>query len=105
MTVKWRTLVLAAGLFMAGAAPAVAQSTTGTITGRAVDSSGGVLPGVAVSISSPQMIGGAREAVTDALGTYRFTLVPPGVYQVKFSLASFRVLTVDGVLVTANSTM
>ena len=64
--------------------PAFAQSITGTITGRAVDSSGGVLPGVAVSITSPPMIGGAREAVTDALGTYRFTLVPPGVYQVKF---------------------
>ena len=43
------------------------------------------------------MIGGARDAVTDSLGTYRFTLVPPGVYQVKFQLASFRALTVDGV--------
>jgi hypothetical protein len=90
---------------MAGAAPAVAQSTTGTITGRAVDSSGAVLPGVAVSISSPQMIGGPRDAVTDALGTYRFTLVPPGVYQVKFQLPSFRALTVDGAVVTANANL
>jgi len=105
MTVKWRSLVLAAGLFMAGAAPALGQSTTGTITGRAVDSSGAILPGVAVSITSPQMIGGAREAVTDSLGTYRFTLVTPGVYQVKFQLASFRALSVDGVVVTANATM
>jgi hypothetical protein len=88
MTLKWRSLVLAAGLFMAGAAPAVAQSTTGTITGRAVDSSGAILPGVAVSITSPQMIGGSREAITDSLGTYRFTAVPPGVYQVKFQLAT-----------------
>jgi len=105
MTVKWRSLVLAAGLFMAGAAPALGQSTTGTITGRAIDSSGAILPGVAVSITSPQMIGGSREAVTDSLGTYRFTLVPPGVYQVKFQLASFRALSVDGVVVTANATM
>jgi hypothetical protein len=105
MTNTWRCVVLAAGLFMAGAAPAVAQSTTGTITGRAVDSSGAILPGVAVSITSPQMIGGAREAVTDSLGTYRFTLVPPGVYQVKFQLASFRALSIDGVVVTANATM
>src|SRR4030095_15580099 len=100
-----RPWFLVTSLFLAGAAPAVAQSTTGTITGRAVDSSGAVLPGVAVSISSPQMIGGARDAVTDALGTYRFTLVPPGVYQVKFQLASFRELAVDGVVVTANATM
>jgi hypothetical protein len=105
MTVKWRSLVFAAGLFMAGAAPVLGQSTTGTITGRAVDSSGAILPGVAVSITSPQMIGGAREAVTDSLGTYRFTAVPPGVYQVKFQLASFRALMVDGVVVTANATM
>lgn len=104
MTGKWRSWVVVASVFLAGAMPA-AQSTTGTITGRAVDSSGAILPGVAVSITSPQMIGGAREAVTDSLGTYRFTLVPPGVYQVKFQLPSFRALAVEGVVVTANSTM
>ena len=97
--------VAAAALVVTGAGPAFGQATTGTITGRAVDSSGGVLPGVAVSISSPQMIGGARDAVTDALGTYRFTVVPPGTYQVKFQLASFRPITVEGVVVTANSTL
>jgi len=35
MTGTWRSWVLVASLFLAGAAPAVAQSTTGTITGRA----------------------------------------------------------------------
>src|SRR4029453_16319785 len=100
-----RPWFLVTSLFLAGAAPAVAQSTTGTITGRAGDSSGAILPGVAVSITSPQMIGGARDAVTDSLGTYRFTLVPPGVYQVKFQLASFRGLTVKGVVGTANGTL
>ena len=95
MTGTWRSWVVVASLLVTGVIPAAAQSTTGTITGRAVDSSGAVLPGVSVSISSPQMIGGARDAVTDSLGTYRFTLVPPGVYQVKFQLASFRALTVE----------
>src|SRR5204862_7384162 len=104
MTGILRHWLLVATGFLAGALPAFAQSTTGTITGRAVDSSGAVLPGVAVSISSPQMIGGAREAVTDALGTYRFALVPPGTYQVKFTLTSFRELMVEGVVVTANAT-
>lgn len=97
--------VIVASLAPAAAAPALAQSTTGTITGRVVDSSGAVLPGVAVSIKSPQMIGGARDAVTDQLGTYRFTAVPPGTYSVTFQLASFRTVTVDGVLVNAASTM
>ena len=67
MTGTWRSRVLVGSLFLAGAAPAVAQSTTGTITGLALDSNGAVLPGVSVSISSPQMIGGARDAVTDQL--------------------------------------
>ena len=92
--------IVAVAFVFAGAAPAFAQATTGTITGRAVDTSGAVLPGVAVSITSPQMIGGAREAVTDALGTYRFTQVPPGTYSVTFTLASFNTVTVEGVLVS-----
>lgn len=82
----------------------LAQSTTGTITGRAVDNSGAVLPGVDVSISSPAMIGGARQAVTDALGTYRFTQLVPGAYTVVFQLPSFRTLTIERVVVNAGGT-
>ena len=88
-----------------GPLPVFAQATTGTITGRAVDSSGALLPGVNVSISSPQMIGGAREAVTDSLGAYRFNQVPPGTYQVKFNLTSFSPLTIEGVVVNAAGTV
>lgn len=85
-------------------APAFAQSTTGTITGRAQDSSGGLLPGVTVSITSPSMIGGARTAVTDALGSFRFGQLPPGVYKVVFELTSFRALTIESITVNANAT-
>lgn len=84
---------------------ALAQATTGTITGRAVDSSGALLPGVTVSITSPAMIGGPREAVTDTLGAYRFGQAPPGTYQVKFNLPSFRALTIAGVVVNAGATV
>ncbi len=84
--------------------PAFAQSTTGTITGRAQDASGGLLPGVTVSITSPSMIGGARTAVTDALGSYRFGQLPPGTYKVAFELTSFRTLAIEGVVVNANAT-
>lgn len=96
--------LIVAAVFLTGGPPAFAQSTTGTITGRALDSSGAVLPGVTVTITSPQQIG-TREAVTDALGTYRFTQVAPGTYAVKFELVSFRTVTVDGVVVNASSTM
>ncbi|MEO8682792.1 MAG: carboxypeptidase-like regulatory domain-containing protein, partial [Vicinamibacterales bacterium] len=98
----WK-FVLVVMLF--GTVPAFGQATTGTITGRAVDSSGGLLPGVEVSIASPAMIGGARESVTDTLGTYRFGQLQPGVYQVTFHLAGFRTLAIEGVTVQAGGTM
>ena len=54
-------------------------SSTGTINGKVADASGGVLPGVTVSITSPSMMG-VQTSVTDAGGNYRFPAVPPGTY-------------------------
>ena len=77
-------------------APAFSQVLTGTITGRALDASGALLPGVDVSVSSPAMIGGARTAITDEQGTYRFTLLPaPGVYRVSFELPGFQTMNIE----------
>lgn len=96
---------VAAAAILAMAASASAQSSTGAITGRAVDTSGGALPGVTVSISSPSMIGGARTAVTDAEGVYRFTQLPSGVYTVTFELPGFATLNIEGVNVAGGATM
>ena len=64
-----------------------------------------MLPGVEVSITSPAMIGGARTAVTDEQGAYRFTQLPSGEYQVSFKLAGFKTLNIDGVRVDVGATM
>jgi hypothetical protein len=104
--VKGRVYVVAAvALVLALSAPGYAQVATGAITGRAADSSGALIPGVEVSISSPAMIGGARTAPTDEAGTYRFTLLPPGTYRVTFALPGFKTLNIDGVNVTPGATM
>lgn len=92
-------------LVLALAVPAYPQIQTGTITGRAMDASGALIPGVEVSVSSPAMIGGARVAPTDELGTYRFTLLPPGSYRVSFSLPGFKTLNIEGVNLQAGATM
>jgi hypothetical protein len=92
-------------LVWALALPAHAQQSTGTITGRATDASGLALPGVSVSIASPQMIGGARTAVTDDQGVYRFTLLAAGAYTVTFSIAGFKTLNIEGVTISAGTTM
>lgn len=83
---------------------AFSQVLTGNISARAQDSTGGVIPGVEVSISSPALIGGVRMEVTDETGAYRFTVLPPGVYRVTFALPGFKTLNVDGVNVTAGAT-
>jgi hypothetical protein len=83
----------------------LAQVTTGSLTGRATDNSGAIIPGVEVTIGSPSMIGGARSVPSDETGSYRFTLLPPGVYRVSFSLPGFKTLNIDGVSVAAGATM
>src|SRR4051812_8651700 len=95
-------VLLASLLF---APPAFAQAITGTITGRALDSSGGILPGVEVAVSSPSMIGGARTTFTDAQGAYRVTQLPSGEYRVTFKLTGFRTLNIEAITVGVGSTM
>src|SRR5262249_39832218 len=59
--VRGRVYVLAViALVLALALPGYSQIQTGAITGRATDTSGALIPGVEVSVSSPALIGGAR---------------------------------------------
>ena len=74
-------------LFLFGSATFFAQ-TSGSLTGRAADESGGVLPGVTVEARSLSLQG-SRAATTDSSGRYRITLLPPGQYAVVFTLRGF----------------
>jgi len=103
-------LVLLFGVIFLTAAittPAFSQTAafTGSITVRATDGTGAVIPGVEVTISSPAMIGGARNAITDEQGTFRFTELVSGVYRVTFSLPGFKTLNIDGNVVSAGRTI
>lgn len=102
---SWSVVGLASlALVAVLAGSAAAQQQTGAITGRATDSSGGALPGVTVSISSPNMIGGVRTGVTDEQGVYRFTLLSGGQYKITFELPGFATLNVEGVSLNAGAT-
>ena len=74
-------------------------STTGSINGKVADSSGGVLPGVTVSVNSPSMMG-VQTAVTDASGNYRFPALPPGTYTVTFELPGFNTLKRENIQIS-----
>lgn len=101
-----RVLVFAIALTLPGIlpVPASAQVTTGSISGVVSDSSGGVMPGVTVSVSGERLIGGAKTATTDSSGRYHFDRLPPGNYDVKFELAGFRASERKGVAVSATFT-
>jgi hypothetical protein len=83
-----RMVLLVAGL-LASASGAWAQ-TRSSITGTVKDSSGGVLPGVAVSLESPQLVGGAQHVITNERGEYRFIDLPPGTYELTAALSGMQ---------------
>lgn len=78
----------AAALFVAAclAAPALAQSLTGSITGVVKDEQGAVLPGVTVTLTGKQ---GIKTQVTDSEGSYRFPALEVGTYMVAAELSGF----------------
>jgi Carboxypeptidase regulatory-like domain len=84
-----------AALIVAALAPAVrpaaAQDFRGSIVGTAMDASGGVLPGVTVTIANTAT-GFTQQVVTDERGAYRALYLNPGTYSVTAELQGFKTL-------------
>ena len=91
-----RLLVL---LAVAALVPAMAsaQGVLASITGVVKDTSGAVLPGVTVEVSSPVLIEKTRSAVTDGSGQYRIVDLRAGTYSVTFTLTGFSTVKRDGI--------
>jgi carboxypeptidase family protein len=91
---------LAAALLLiaAVAAPALAQTLTGSINGTVKDSQGAVLPGVTVTLTGRQ---GSQTQVTDATGQYRFLALEPGTYQISADLSGFQPSRQSNLVITA----
>ena len=78
---------------------ASAQSQTGEIFGKVTDGSGGVLPGVTVTVTGPTLLQ-PLTAVTSETGTFQFPRMEIGEYSVKFELAGFKTIINQGIRVT-----
>jgi outer membrane receptor protein involved in Fe transport len=87
------------------ARPAAAQVVTGSLFGAVTDASGGRLPGVTVTVTSPQMIGGATVRTTNEEGVYRIPALPPGAYDVQFELPGFQTVTRRSVALLAGQSL
>src|SRR3954470_4691013 len=83
--------ILSALLSLSLTAPALAQSqgANGAIEGTVSDSSGGVLPGVTVTVTNVDT-GAERSVVTNENGLYRAPLLPLGKYRVVAELQGFK---------------
>lgn len=92
-----RKILAVSILLLLAALPLAAQSVTGTVTGIVKDEQGGVLPGVAVTLTGKT---GSRSAVTDTEGAYRFAGLDPGTYSVTAEMSGFRPKRQDNVLVS-----
>ena len=84
-----RILFVMSAVLLLGPASVLGQLTTATISGTVKDSSGGVLPGVTVTIRNTET-GVERTVVTGAEGRYHAPSLPVGNYEVIAELQGFR---------------
>lgn len=98
-------------LFMAQAAPAAAQPggvepgepDRARVMGTVIDTSGGALPGVTVTLVGSGIP--PTPVFTDAAGRYLTLWVPPGRYNISFTLSGFETTSVMGLALGAGQTV
>jgi len=83
-------------------ATAASAQTTGGVKGRVNDETGGALPGVTVELRGAS--GEPAVTVTDEQGSYTFSGVALGTYQLNYSMINFGSVTHRDLAVTAGKT-
>ena len=81
-------LLLFALLFPLGSSALWAQTATGSILGTVKDSSGSLVSGVAVTVTSPAT-GATRTTTTSEAGTYSVVALLPGNYLLTYEATGF----------------
>jgi hypothetical protein len=94
-----RRILIVAAWSIVIPASAFAQAT---LAGVVRDPSDAVLPGATVEASSDALIEKTRRAVTDDTGQYRITELPPGIYEITYTLNGFTTVRREGVEVTGS---
>ena len=91
-------IVVVATIF---ATTAVAQVTTGSLSGTVVDPSGALLSDATVTLIN-QGSGAKQQATTSTAGAFRFTFLSVGRYDLEITKPGFRSLKSSGIAVDAN---
>ena len=97
------SMIVLCSLWLA-ATPAVAQQTTGSITGRILDDQGASVPGVTVT-GKNLATGFVRTDVSDGEGVFRLTALPVGSYDLTAELSGFSKIENKGIVVNVGQTL
>ena len=82
----------------------LAQAPTGRIIGTVLDDQGIPLPGVAIEATSPKLMG-VSAVLTDETGVYRIFALPPGTYEIKYTLQAFSTVIRKDIIVKLEQTI
>jgi hypothetical protein len=92
-----RCFVAAFLLLFASMCHCVAQTSTGQIVGHVIDASGAVVPDVNVSAKNTAT-GFVRSTITNSIGAYTLTGLPPGSYEISAEKAGFEKNIITGII-------
>src|ERR1700750_3079530 len=76
---------------------------TGQIRGVVTDSTGGALPNVSISAKSPALMT-PRKATTGEAGSYLFDSLPPGSYELTYTVSGFKTEVQSNIAITPGFT-
>ncbi|HLH18785.1 MAG TPA: carboxypeptidase regulatory-like domain-containing protein [Bryobacteraceae bacterium] len=91
MTFRFVRVAHAIALFLCAAGLAFGQNSTGTISGRILDSTGAAVAGAEVRAIN-QVDRSSRTFTSTATGDFTFTNLPPGTYTISVKAAGFKEL-------------
>jgi len=93
MSNRWSTFALLGLLAVLVSVPAFAQGTsTSSLAGVVVDSSGGALPGATIEVKNTNT-GATFTTVSSGTGDFNIPAMPIGTYTVTISLPSFKTVS------------
>jgi outer membrane receptor protein involved in Fe transport len=80
-----------------------AQETTGSLLGTVRDSSGALISGAKVTVSTPTLVG-TKSFDTDSKGYYHFENLPPGTYTITVTASGFATRQQEGLILQVGHT-
>ena len=99
----WKCVAAVCGLLLAFSSEIRAQSTFGTVLGTVKESTGAVVPNAKVQLLN-KGTNASRATVTDQTGTFEFSNIDVGTYEVTIEAVGFGTQQITGVSLTSRET-